>query len=143
MQLMKQFSVNEAKYSFVLETKALGETDQLTVLGKWCHTEFRAGSQKRKWSSGPGPAETETENTLKHHNCTQTVGSLLQIKSRASGRKKRGTLATTKKLNHSSCRAQHEPVALGEQSCTEMKWYKWKKFRDTGRNCNDMTSNVM
>lgn len=43
MQLMKQFSVNEAKYSCVLETKALGETDQLTVLGKSCHTEFRAG----------------------------------------------------------------------------------------------------
>lgn len=29
-----QFSVNEAKYSFALENKAFGETDQLTVLGK-------------------------------------------------------------------------------------------------------------
>lgn len=28
MQLMKQFSVNEAKYSIVLETIALGERDQ-------------------------------------------------------------------------------------------------------------------
>lgn len=74
MQLMKQFSVNEAKYSFVLETKALGETDQLTVLGKWCHTELRAGSQERKCSFGPGPAETQTENKLKHHNCTRDSG---------------------------------------------------------------------
>lgn len=46
MQLMKQFSANEAKYSFVLETKALGETEPLTVLGKWCHTELRAGYGK-------------------------------------------------------------------------------------------------
>lgn len=34
MQLMMQFSVSEAKYSFVLENKALGETNQLIVLGK-------------------------------------------------------------------------------------------------------------
>lgn len=74
MQLMTQFSVNEAKYSFVLENKALAETDQLTVLGKWCHTELRAGSQERKCSSGPGPPETETENKLKHPNCTIDSG---------------------------------------------------------------------
>lgn len=31
MQLMKQFSVNEAKYGIVLETIALGEGDRLSL----------------------------------------------------------------------------------------------------------------
>lgn len=68
---------------------------------------------------------------------------MLPIKGQASLRKKRGNLTITKMPNHSSCRAQHETVALGKQSCTKMKYYMGKKFGNVSRNGTNMTSDII
>lgn len=143
MQLVKQVSVNEAKYSIVSETIVLRErevncpwqavTARSFVLGHWeGNAVLDPAHQRQRW-------KTNWHIII----APQTVGSLLQIKSQASPRKERGTLAITKTLNHSSCTAQQETVALGKQSCTKMKCYMWRKFRSIGRKHVNMTRDRM
>lgn len=69
---MKQFAVNDAKYSVVLETSAPWERVQLSLASGWRGAYCWAAG--REHYPGPGPPGTEVENKLRIREGTADRG---------------------------------------------------------------------